>query len=124
MRYVAMALTGAMMFLGACATTEVQETDLAVAIQAIKNGDLVTAEQRLNAALANDPGEPFANLNMGLVKSETGRRDEAVSHYQTAATNGEGLQAQSLVEPGNPDSIPYSGTVKQVAEQNLARLGV
>ena len=84
---------------------------------------MVAAEASFNKILATNANDPFANLNMGLVKAQTGRRDEAISHYQIAIANGEGVQAAEKLLPG-AGGEPYSGTVADLARQNLQNLGV
>lgn len=122
MRLVTMALIGAGMVLGACAA-EPPESDLSKGLAAIKENRLSDAELAFNNILAQDPNDAFANLNLGLVKAETGRREEAIGHYQLAVANGEGIVVQSIVRTsGATENV--TSTVADVARRNLENLGV
>ena len=124
MRTLFASLVGAALLLGACAPAEVTQSDLTKGLQAIKEGRLPAAEQHFNAALAEDPNDPYANLNLGMVKARTGRREEAIGHYQLAIANGEGKQIVGLVRPGSTDEEAFEGDVADVARRNLEKLGV
>lgn len=125
MRKMLMPALGLVLLLGACEQpTQTAQSDLALGLEAIKEGRLNDAEQNFNAILASDPNDPFANLNLGLVKASTGRREEAIGHYQLAAANGENVSVQSLVKPGVADSPAVDTTVAELARQNLNNLGV
>lgn len=123
MRMIAVALLSAAVLVGGCAN-EVTETDLSKGLAAIKEGRLPAAEQHFNTILAKDPNDAYANLNLGMVKAKTGRRDEAAAHYRLAEANGGDTEVQSLVRPGSSDAEPFQGTVADVARRNLANLGV
>ena len=77
----------------------------------------------MNAILAQNPNDAWANLNMGMVKARTGRRDEAIAHYRLAEANGANEQVVGLVRPG-AENEQYEGTVSDVARRNLEGLGV
>lgn len=124
MRSVVMTLLGATMLLGACAATEVEQSELSLGLEAIKEGRLPAAEQHFNTILAENPNDAFANLNLGLVKATTGRREEAIGHYQLAVSNGEDIVVQSLVRPGEAQTENITTTVANVARRNLEKLGV
>ncbi|MEM7058341.1 MAG: hypothetical protein AAF557_12180 [Pseudomonadota bacterium] len=125
MRAVAGLIVGAAVLLAACAQEpEAPPSDLSLGLEAIKKGELPAAEQHFNKILAENPNDAYANLNIGLLKARTGRREEAIGHYQLAAANGEDLPVLSIVRPGEADAEPFTGTVADVARRNLANLGV
>lgn len=123
MRAVAM-FVGAALLLGACAQQEAPQSQLSLGLQAIKDGRLPAAEQHFNTILAEDPNDAYANLNIGMLKAKTGRREEAIGHYQLAAAKGEDKPVLSLVRPGSKEAPNFEGTVADVARKNLANLGV
>ena len=124
MRALFASLVGAALLLGACAPAEVSQSNVTKGLLAVKEGRLPAAEQHFNAALAEDPNDPYANLNLGMVKARTGRREEAIGHYQLAVANGKGKQIVALVRPGSDQEEQFQGDVADVARRNLEKLGV
>ena len=76
MRAIAVLFIGATMLVGACAQqTAAPESELSLGLAAIKEGRLPAAEQHFNKILATDPNDAYANLNLGMLKARTGRRE-------------------------------------------------
>lgn len=130
MRKVLVAAIAAVSLLGACETQTASDSaqpvsperaSLQSGLDAFKAGDLAGAERAFSDVLRSNPKDPFANLNMGAVKALTGRRDEAVAHYQVAIDNGEGVAVGSTVEAGGGVNNSIT-TVAEVARGNLDRL--
>jgi cell division septation protein DedD len=67
--------------------------------EAIFMNDYQSAEKYLDEALALNPENPYALLNMGVVYENTGRKEQAISMYQKVIEmNPKGKEEQSMTE--------------------------
>ncbi len=83
--------------------------------------DYASAQAHYQSMLAEDPNNPYANLNLGVAYEETGDTEMAAKHYQVAVANGKDALLQAVVDDGKV--TPRSTTVAKVAQENLASLG-
>jgi tetratricopeptide (TPR) repeat protein len=83
--------------------------------------DYSSARAQYESILAADPDNPYANLNLGVAYEELGDTALAAKHYQVAIASGTEAQILEVAQDGN--TAGRSTTVKQVATENLARLG-
>ncbi len=141
MRKGLIAMIGAAMLLAGCSTldgtadgggsgatsTNQQQQALHNGLQALKGGNLLDAERHFASVLKLKPNDPFANLNMGLVKSQMNRIDEAIAHYKIAIAKGENIPARSQIVgaggTGTPSVVNTDSTVAEIARGNIQRLG-
>ena len=83
--------------------------------------DYNAARAQYESILAENPNDPYANLNIGVAYEELGDTAMAAKHYQLAIANGGESEILEVAQDGN--SAGRSTTVKQVATENLAQLG-
>ncbi len=83
--------------------------------------DYASARAHYQGMLAEDPNNPYANLNLGVAFEETGDNEMAAKHYQVAIANGKNARIQEVAQDGNV--APRSTTVAKIAQENLACLG-
>ncbi|HUS52548.1 MAG TPA: tetratricopeptide repeat protein [Thermohalobaculum sp.] len=98
-----------------------QNTSLDDGWKLIKAQDYAAARSHYQSMLADDPNNPYANLNLGVANEELGDKATAAKHYQAAITNGKDAKIWQVAEDGNVAG--RSTTVLKVAEENLAGLG-
>ena len=107
-----------------------QRALLGVGYEAMQSGNNACAERLLTEASRLDPKDPWALLNLGVVRHRLGKLDQARQAYQMAAaqdpaTSGIQLsaQGQSAQEPEVAAAASASGMLKQspgqIALQNL-----
>jgi Tfp pilus assembly protein PilF len=82
--------------------------------------DYASARAHYQGMLAEDPNNPYVNLNLGVAYEETGDREMAAKHYQIAVANGEKALIQVVGQDGNV--APRETTVAKLAQANLANL--
>jgi len=82
--------------------------------------DYSTARAAYESILAEDPNNPYANLNIGVAYEELGDTAMAAKHYQAAIANGAEAPITEVAQDGN--TAGRKTTVKQVATENLARV--
>ena len=88
--------------------------------------DMITAEDYSSARahyqsmLAEDPNNPYANLNIGVAYEELGDKEMAAKHYQVAIANGKDAEFQEVAQDGN--TAGRATTVAKIAQENLAGL--
>jgi Tfp pilus assembly protein PilF len=111
------ALVAAVVLAG-CAT---QNTGLDDGWKLIKSEDYAAARAHYQSVLAEDPNNPYANLNLGVALEELGDNAMAAKHYQVAISTGKDAQIQEVAQDGH--SAGRNTTVSKVAEENLAGLG-
>jgi general secretion pathway protein D len=101
--------------LAGCTTTPTDANRLAMdGYEYIKQGKMDKAEQALNAALEDDPENPFALLNLGVVYQETGRREEALRKWlQVVDLDSSETAARSTVSAERGEKL------KNIARRNL-----
>ena len=83
--------------------------------------DFASAQQHYQGMLADDPKNPYVNLNLGASYEENGDNEMAAKHYQIAAANGKNAYIQRTAQDGK--IAPRQTTVEKVARENLASLG-
>ena len=105
--------------LGACATYD--PTGLQPGLAAIHEGRYVEAERHFRGMLAEDPGNPYALLNLGVAQARLGKRSEAIRNYRLAILKGEDAPVRSVVRYQSDQDV--ESTVSAVASRNLANLG-
>jgi len=71
--------------------------------------------------LAENPNDPYVNLNLGVTYEELGDNDLAVTHYQLAVANGKDAKIEEV--SGDGVVLPRTSTVSMIARENLANLG-
>ena len=84
--------------------------------------DYASAQAHYQSMLAENPNNPYANLNLGVAYEETGDNGMAAKHYQVAVANGKNARIQQVSQDGNV--APRRTTVAQIAEENLRCLGI
>ncbi|MEM7210284.1 MAG: tetratricopeptide repeat protein [Pseudomonadota bacterium] len=105
-------------FLGACT---VDDGGLQSGLAAIHKGSYVEAESHFESMLAEDPGDPYVLLNLGVAKARLGKTGEAEQLYRKAILTGGDAPVRSVVvKQGGQD---VESTVAAIAAQNLADLG-
>ena len=83
--------------------------------------EYASAQAHYQSMLAEDPNNPYANLNLGVAYEHSGDNEMAAKHYQVAVANGQDAEIQEVAQDGNV--APRSTTVAKVAQENLANLG-
>lgn len=83
--------------------------------------DYQAAQAYYQGKLADNPDNPYANLNLGVTYEELGNLDLAVKHYQLAVANGKKAKIQEVAQDGSAKKS--ATTVSKVAQENLATLG-
>ena len=91
-------------------------------IAAYKAGDLAGAEASWAQVLQTQPNNPYAHLNLGVVKAVTNRKQEALAHYQTAAQYGGDAPIVQTINQSGGVAGSSSTTVAAVATDNASRL--
>jgi len=121
MRMRRVAIVGAMLaglVLSGCASPNPVPDDGWTLIVA---GDYQGAQAYYQGKLADDPDDPYVNLNLGVTYEELGDMDLAVTHYQLAVANGQDAKIEEVARDGSVK--PRLTTVSKVAQENLATLG-
>jgi len=95
--------------LGACAThdstrteTHMSETgsgDKMSGVDAFRQSDFKTAEDKFSDEHRAEPGNPYAQFNLADTYLATGRQAEAIVLYRDVAVSGRGVQPGRLYEP-------------------------
>jgi len=106
------------LLLSGCAS---QNTSLDDGWKLIKAEDYASARAHYQTVLADNPNNPYANLNLGVALEELGDKAMAAKHYQAAIANGKDAQILEVAQDGNVAG--RLTTVSKVAEENLASLG-
>ena len=83
--------------------------------------DYASARAHYQSMLAEDPNNPYVNLNLGVAFEESGDNEMAAKHYQVAVANGAEAEIQEVAQDGNV--APRATTVAKIAQENLACLG-
>jgi len=115
------AVVGAVMaglLLSGCAG---QDTALDDGWKLIKAEDYAAARAHYQSVLAENPNNPYANLNLGVALEELGDKAMAAKYYQAAVANGKDAQILEVAQDGSVAG--RRTTVSKVAEENLASLG-
>jgi tetratricopeptide (TPR) repeat protein len=87
----------------------------------IAGQDFAAARAHYQSKLADNPNDPYVNLNLGVSYEETGDTQAAAKHYQVALANGKEAPIMEVAQDGNV--APRATTVAKVAQENLASLG-
>lgn len=85
--------------------------------EALSQGKFVEAEKYLNEALAVNPDNPYAVLNMGVVYQNTGRIDDAKKMYRKVIE----LNPKERADKSNQDGARGKPLV-DIAKENLSML--
>jgi len=97
-----------------------QGKELDSAWDSIVAQDYASARAAYESVLAEDPNNPYANLNIGVAYEEMGDMAMAAKHYQVAISSGAEAEIIEVAQDGK--TAERSTTVKQVATENLARI--
>lgn len=93
---------------------------------ALRRADFPAAERSLSNALAADPTDPYANLNMGWIMHQTSRPDSARKFYEAAIANGENTFTSTLLRAGDrTETLVNAAENKSIADYaryNLTQL--
>jgi len=101
--------------LSGCATQDIELSN--EGFREISQKEYRQAEVSLEKALAINPDNPYALLNMGVVYQETGRLDKARQMYEKLIA----LQPKDIAEQSNTDSFAGKG-LADIAKENLKLL--
>ena len=83
--------------------------------------DFGAAQAHYQSMLAENPNNPYVNLNLGVAYEEVGNNEMAAKHYQVAVATGKEAWIQQVAQDGN---VALRETnVAKVAQENLACLG-
>ena len=105
--------------LSACASERHSELEQGWDLMVAK--DYAAARDHYERMLAEDPTNPWANLNLGVAYEELGDKEKAARYYQAAIANGRDAEIGVVAETGN---VAERGTtVETVAQENLRALG-
>ena len=85
--------------------------------RALQKADYAAAEPELKQALAANPGDPYATLNLGAVYQNTGRASLAVPLYREVLKTGANLYADRTA-----GSASEKQSLADIARANLARI--
>jgi tetratricopeptide (TPR) repeat protein len=96
----------------ACATQDMELSNRG--FQEMSRGDFKQAEVDLQTALALNPDNPYALLNLGVVYQENGRLDKAREKYEKLIA----LRPDAIAEESNNASLTGRGLV-EIAKENL-----
>ena len=83
--------------------------------------DYPGAEQHFGEMLAENPEDPYANLNMGVANAKLGDKVAAARYYRAAIQYGQAAEIKTTVAGGVQE--PRSTTVAALAARNLEMLG-
>jgi hypothetical protein len=98
-----------------CATQDMELSNRG--FQEISRGDFKQAEVDLQTALALNPDNPYALLNLGVVYQENGRLDKAREKYEKLIA----LKPDAIAEESNTASLSGKSLV-EIARANLKLL--
>ncbi len=85
-------------------------------------GDYTGARDWYEAVLARNPDDAYAHLNLGVALEKLGDREGAARHYRAAIAKGRRAEVAEVAEDGTVKR--QRATVAQLAERNLAELGL
>ncbi len=115
---VVSAMVAGLLLSGCSRQTEALDTGWTM----ITEQDYASSQAHYQGMLAEDPNNPYANLNLGVAYEELGDNEMAAKHYQVAVANGKDALIQEVAQDGNV--APRETTVAQIAEENLRCLGI
>jgi tetratricopeptide (TPR) repeat protein len=98
-----------------CATQDMELSNQG--FHEISRGDFEQAEVDLQTALALNPDNPYALLNLGVVYQDNGRLDKAREKYEKLIA----LKPDAIAEKSNTDSLAGKSLV-EIARANLKLL--
>lgn len=113
-----LALAAAVAVMAGCAS-EVSRLDQGVLMLA--DQDYAAAQSHFEAMLADNPGDPYINLNLGVAHAKLGDKVAAARYYRTAIVNGQSSPIETTVAAGAQEQ--QSTTVAALAARNLELLG-
>ena len=107
--------------LGGCAVIEQGDlSDLDYGILLMNSGELDRARSQFENILAEDPNNPYAQLNMGVVMQRLGDFPAASRHYRIAVLTGASSPVRTVASVYGERQVEE--TVASVAGRNLATL--
>lgn len=104
-----------------------EDGGLVSAYDAVKATDYVTAERELARLLERDPSDPYANLAMGYVMQQTGRKAQARPLYDVALREGVDVYPDRhfVLSDREYDARPVEeDSIAELAARNIASLAV
>jgi tetratricopeptide (TPR) repeat protein len=116
-----LAVIGALMAGMALAGCAGQSKDLGDGWNMIVAEDYASARAHYQSMLAEDPNNPYVNLNLGVAYEELGDTEMAAKHYQVAVANGKDAPIEEVAQDGS--TAARATTVSKIAQENLASLG-
>ncbi len=114
---VVSAMVAGLLLSGCSRQTEALDTGWTMIVEQ----DYGPARAHYKSMLAEDPNNPYANLNLGVAYEESGDNEMAAKHYQIAIANGKNARIGTVTQDGNV--APRRTTVAKVAEENLRCVG-
>lgn len=85
--------------------------------QKLQEDHIDEAQEYFQTALQDDPGNPYALINMGVVSERQGNTREALHYYQSVITLGSKDTATSASDPEK-----RGAPLVQIAMENIERL--
>lgn len=82
--------------------------------------DYASAQAQYQSILSTDPGNAYANLNIGVAYEKLGDMTMAAKHYEAAIANGKDLPIGEVAQDGG--TAKRRTTVAAVAQENLRRI--
>ena len=83
--------------------------------------EYASARAHYQSMLAEDPNNPYVNLNLGVAFEESGDNETAAKHYQVAVAHGAEANIHEVAQDCNV--APRATPVAEIAQANLACLG-
>lgn len=91
----------------------------------LQKGLMKEAKQYFQEALENDPNNPYALLNMGVVAEYDGFPEKAIEFYQKAIENDIILvenNAETETETETDENIDQESSLSEIAQENILRI--
>ncbi len=82
--------------------------------------DYASARAQYESVLSTDPGNAYANLNIGVAYEQLGDRAMAAKHYEAAIAYGKDVPIGEVAQDGS--TARRQTTVAKVAQENLNRI--
>ncbi|MEM9737197.1 MAG: tetratricopeptide repeat protein [Pseudomonadota bacterium] len=90
-------------------------------VSMMQEGSYQQAKSHFEGLLANDPTDPYVNLNLGVANAELGDKATAASYYRVAIEEGQSARIGTTVTGDEVDG-GASTTVAALAARNLELL--
>jgi Tfp pilus assembly protein PilF len=115
-RWISLILIFGLIFVG-CVTLREDQRLSNKGLGEIKKGNYQEAERYLKAALSQNPNNPYAILNMGVVYFHTGRKEQARQMFDKVIS----LSSQEKAGQSNQDWAVGKNLV-EIAEKNVGNM--